>query len=326
MTLTRRNFSIHLGSLCAASMAGSVQAQQPYPSRPITVVVPSGAGGLSDTLARIVTEKAKADLGAAFVIENKPGASGIIAASGVKRAQADGYTVLLANGTSNGAAEALAAKPPYDSIKDFVPVAHVGETQLALVASKKLPVKTAQELLAYARAHPGKLTYGSFGHGSAGHLFGEVMKKENDISMVHVPYKNEADVVQAMIAGEIDLGMLVSAKPFVDEGQVTLFGVTSPSGTAAYPGWPSLSSQGVRGFSNARGFQIFLAPAGTPEPVLKKLGAALTRAISDPVVGKRTLDLGVAPANTPEAEMQTTYRELVEQWRALVKASNVQTH
>ncbi|MGF7055192.1 tripartite-type tricarboxylate transporter receptor subunit TctC [Bosea sp. OAE752] len=315
-----------LAGTLAATMAGSVQAQQPYPNRPITVVVPSGAGGLSDTLARIVTEKAKTELGAAFVIENKPGASGIIAASGVKRAQPDGYTILLANGTSNGAAEALAVKSPYDSAKDFVPVAHVGETQLALVASKKLPVKTAQDLLAYARKNPGKLTYGSFGHGSAGHLFGEVMKKENDISMVHVPYKNEADVVQAMIAGEIDLGMLVSAKPFVDEGQVTLIGVTSPSGTAAYPGWPSLSSQGLLGFSNARGFQIFLAPAGTPEPVLKKLRAALSRAISDPAIGKRVLDLGVAPANTPEAELQATYRELVEQWRALVKASDVQAN
>jgi tripartite-type tricarboxylate transporter receptor subunit TctC len=307
-------------------MAGPGQAQQPYPNRPITVVVPSGAGGLSDTLARIVTEKAKTELGASFVMENKPGASGIIAASGVKRAQPDGYTILLANGTSNGAAEALAAKPPYDSVKDFVPVAHVGETQLALVASKKLPVKTASELLAYAREHPGRLTYGSFGHGSAGHLFGEVMKKENGISMVHVPYKNEADVVQAMISGEIDLGMLVSAKPFVDEGQVTLIGVTSPSGTVAYPGWPSLSSQGVRGFSNARGFQIFVAPAGISEPVLTKLSTALRRAIADPAIAERMIALGVAPASTPAGDLDAVYRELVEQWRALVKASDVHTN
>ncbi|WP_456705021.1 Bug family tripartite tricarboxylate transporter substrate binding protein [Bradyrhizobium sp. USDA 4449] len=281
---------------------------------------------MSDTLARLVCDKARGLIGATFVIENKPGASGIIAGSYVRRATPDGYTIMLANGTSHGAAEALIGKPPYDSGKDFIPIAHVGETQLALIASKKLPVKNVKELLTYATDHPGKLTYGTFGHGSAGHLFGEVLKKENGVDMVHVPYKNEADVVQAMMAGEIDLGILVSAKPYVDQEQVTLIGVTSPSGTAAYPGWPSLSAQGLKGFSNARGFQIFVAPSATPGDIAKKLGDGLSLALADPQLRERILALGVAPTSTPAEMLSSTYVALVEQWRALVKASGIETN
>jgi tripartite-type tricarboxylate transporter receptor subunit TctC len=324
MRLTRRTFSFALATAPAAFVGRKARAQA-YPSRPVTVIVPSGAGGLSDTLARLITDKAKNALNGIFVIDNRPGASGMIAGAAVQRATPDGYTILLANGTSHGAAEALTPRPRYDSVKDFVPIALVGETQVALVAAKKLPVNNAQELLTYLRNNPGRVNYGSFGHGSAGHLFGEVLKKENGVDMVHVPYRSENDVVQAMLGGYIELGMIVSAKPFVDAGQVTAIGVTSPSGTAAYPGWPSLSSQGVKGFSNARGFQMFLAPAGTPDDIVRTLGEALTKAIVDPELTERILLLGVAPANTPPDQLRTTYVELVEQWRALVRASGVQT-
>jgi tripartite-type tricarboxylate transporter receptor subunit TctC len=323
MGIIRRRILMAAVSVCAVCLAGATLAQE-FPSQPITVVVPSGAGSLSDTLARLVVNKAKAYLDATYIVENKPGASGIIAASAVQRAEPDGYTLLLANGTSNGAAEALAKKPPYDSAKDFIPVAYVGETQLALVASKSLPVNNGQELLDYARKNPGKLSYGTFGQGSAGHLFGEVMARDNGVQMVHVPFKNEADVAQAIIAGEIELGMLVSSKTFVDQGQVKLIGVTSPSGTAAYPGWPTLSSQGVKGFSDARGFQMFLAPTGTPEAVVRKLGDALSRAARDPEIAERIKVLGVAPANVDPTQLTGFYQQLVAQWRSLVKQSGVQ--
>ncbi|WP_117194018.1 Bug family tripartite tricarboxylate transporter substrate binding protein [Rhizobium terrae] len=325
MGIIRRTLLLAAISAYAACLAGRATAQE-FPSRPITVVVPSGAGGLSDTLARLVVNKAKTYLDATYIVENKPGASGIIAASAVQRADPDGYTLLLANGTSNGAAEALAKNPSYDSAKDFIPVAFVGETQLALVASKSLPVANGPELLEYARKNPGKLSYGTFGQGSAGHLFAEVMAKNNGVQMVHVPFKNEADVAQAIIGGEIELGMLVSSKTFVDQGQVKLIGVTSPSGTSAYPGWPSLSSQGVKGFSDARGFQMFLAPAGTPEAVVRKLGDALSRAAQDPEVAERIKVLGVAPANVEPAQLNNFYQQLVAQWRTLVKESGVQVN
>ena len=298
-------------------------AADDYPSRPIAIVVPSQAGALSDILARKVADKAAPALQGVIIVENKPGASGAIGANYVKRAAPDGYTILLANGASHGALPYLTKNPPYEPVKDFVPIARVGETQVALVASKKLPVKNAQELLDYARKNPGKLTYGTFGHASAGHLFGEVMKKENGIDMVHVPYKGEGAVMQALMAGDIDLAMIVSAKPYVDQGQVTLIGITSPDGAAAYPDWPTLASQGVKGFSQARGFQVFLAPVGTPQPIIDKLARAFSDAVADPEVRKQLIDLGVSPASEAPQDFPALYRGLVNQWKGLVESAGV---
>lgn len=305
------------------ALSSSLAAASEFPSRTITIVVPSQAGGLGDILARRVGEKVASLLNATIIIDNKPGAAGGIGGSYVMRAPADGYTILLANGASHGALPALTRNPPYDPLKDFVPIARVGETQLALIASRKLPVKNAQELLDYARNNPGKLSYGTFGHASAGHLFGEVMKKENGIEMVHVPYKGENAAVQGLLAGEIDLAMIVSAKPFVDQGQVTLIGITSPDGAEAYPDWPTLASQGVKGFSQARGFQAFLAPVGTPQPAVDKLAKAISDVVGDPAVRKQLLDLGVSPASEKPAEFPALYRSLVSQWKAIVQASGV---
>jgi tripartite-type tricarboxylate transporter receptor subunit TctC len=312
-------------SLIAASLvvASSFAAAAEFPSRTITIVVPSQAGGLGDILARRVGDNVASLLNATIVVDNKPGASGGIGGSYVMRAQPDGYTILLANGASHGALPALTKNPPYDPIKNFAPIARVGETQLALIASKKLPVTNARELLDYARKNPGKLSYGTFGHASAGHLFGEVMKKENGIDMVHVPYKGESAAVQGLLAGEIDLAMIVSAKPFVDQNQVTLIGITSPDGAEAYPDWPTLASQGVKGFSQARGFQAFLAPVGTPQPILDKLAKAISDVIADPAVRKRLLDLGVSPASEKPAEFPALYQSLVSQWKAIVQTSGV---
>jgi len=301
----------------------SPSSAQEYPTRPVIVVVPSAAGSLSDILARLVVEKAAPLLGGKFSVDNRPGASGAIGSAFVARAQPDGYTILLANGASHGAFPALTRKPAYDPLKDFVPVARVGETQLALVASKKLAVGNARELLAYAKQHQGKLSYATFGHGSAGHLFGEVMKKKNGLDMVHVPYKGEALAVQALMGGEVDLAMIVSAKPYVDKGEVKLLGGTSPEGSAAYPGWPTLASQGVAGFSQARGFQAFLAPAGTPDAIVKKLGEALSQAVNHPDVKSRLLDLGVDPAAEPADRFPDVYLDLIQQWRAIVEESGV---
>ena len=307
------------GIFIGATSGGADQ----YPSRPITIVVPSAAGGLGDILARLVSDKAGASLRTTFIVEDRPGASGAIGSTNVMRAAADGYTILLANGASHGALPALNKKLQYDPIKDFAPIARVGETQLALVASTKLPVKNGPELLAYARKNPGKLTYATFGHASAGHLFGEVLKKENGVDMLHVPYKGEAAAIQAVISGEADLAMIVSAKPYVDQGQVTLIGTTSPDKTAAYPDWPTLASQGIRGFTQARGFQIFLAPAATPKPIVEKLASAFADAISTPEMKRKLLELGVNPATEKPEELPAFYRSLVDQWRSIVEASGV---
>ena len=314
------------GSILAAllaALASSLAVAAEFPSRTITIVVPSQAGGLGDILARRVGDKVASLLNATIIVDNKPGAAGGIGGSYVMRAQPDGYTILLANGASHGALPALTKNPPYDPLKNFVPIARVGETQLALIASKKLPVKNAQDLLDYARKNPGKLSYGTFGHASAGHLYGEVMKKENGIEMVHVPYKGESAAVQGLLAGEIDLAMIVSAKPFVEQGQVTLIGITSPDGAEAYPDWPTLASQGVKGFSQARGFQAFLAPIGTPQSAVDKLAKAISDVTADPAVRKQLLDLGVSPASEKPAEFPALYQSLVSQWKAIVQASGV---
>lgn len=308
----------------AFSLAATLaHAQEAFPSRIITIVVGSQAGGLGDILARTIAEMISRTLKATIVIENKPGASGGIAGSYVARAKPDGYTILLANGTSHGALPALSKNPAYDPIKDFTPIARVGETQIALVTSKKLPMKNAQEFLDYARKNPGKLNYGTFGHASAGHLFGEVIKKENGIDMTHIPYKGESAAIQAIVAGEIDLALIVSAKPFVDQGQVNLIGITSPEGAEAYPGWPTLASQGVKGFSQARGFQAFIAPAGTPKPVVDKLAQAIFEVLNDSTVRAKILELGVSPASEQPKDFTEVYLGLVAQWKLIVEASGV---
>lgn len=298
-------------------------AAQEFPARPITIVAPSAAGGLSDIIARLVATKAAAELRGTIIVDNKPGASGAIGASYVMRAPPDGYTILLTNGTTHGAVPVLNKKSGYDPLKDFVPIVRAGETQLALVGSKKLPVKNAQELLAYARANPGKLNYGTFGHGSAGHLFGEVLKKRNGVDIVHVPFKGEAAAMQALIAEEIELAIVVSAKPYVEQSQVTLIGITGAESGAAYPGWPTLSSQKVDGVSLARGFQAFVAPAGTPRAVVDKLADAFAKALADPELRKKLLDLGVNPATERAEEFPALYRTLIEEWKVLIGESGV---
>lgn len=308
--------------LCATALPCTAQE---FPTRPITIVAPSAPGGVSDIIARVVANKAATELRGTIIVENKPGASGAIGGSYVMRAPPDGYTILLTNGTTHGVLPALNKKLAYDPIRDFAPILRVGETQLALVASKKLPVKNAQELLTYARAHPGKMSYGTFGHGSAGHLFGEVLKKRNGVDIVHVPYKGEAAAMQALIAGEIELAIVVSAKPYVEQGQVTLIGITGPESSAAYPGWPTLSSQKIEGFSQARGFQVFVAPAGTPQAIIDKLAGAFSKAIADPEFRRQLLDLGIDPATERVEEFPALFRSLIEQWRALVDESGVTT-
>jgi len=308
--------------LCAMALPC---AAQEFPTRPITIVAPSEPGGISDIIARLVANKAAVELRGTIIVENRPGASGAIGAAYVMRAQPDGYTVLLTNGTTHGVVPALNKKPTYDPIKDFVPIVRVGESQLALVTSKKLPVRNAQELLAYARANQGKLNYGTFGHGSAAHLFGEVLKKRNGVDMVHVPFKGEAAAMQGLLASEIELAIIVSAKPYVEQGQVTLIGLTGPESSAAYPGWPTLSSQNVDGFSLARGFQAFVAPAGTPQAVVDKLAGAFAKALADPEIRKRLLDLGINPATERTEEFPPLYRALIEEWRTLIVESGVTT-
>lgn len=313
-----------VAAACLWAIAASCSAQD-YPARTITFVAPSAAGALSDILARLIGKKVADALNGTIIVEDKPGASGAIGSTYVMRAQPDGYTILLANGASHGALTALSKNPAYDPIKDFVPIARVGETQLALVVSPKLPAKNAQEFLAYARAHPGKLSYGSFGHGSAGHLFGEILKKRNGVDIVHVPFKSEADAVQAILAGQIELAILVSAKPYVEQGQVRLIGTTSPDVNEAYPGWPTLSSQGVEGFSQVRGFQAFLAPVGTPQNVIDKLANAISQAVADPDIRRQLLILGVTPATETPKEFPALYAALVEQWRSVVREAGITT-
>jgi tripartite-type tricarboxylate transporter receptor subunit TctC len=309
----------------AASLAmlGLPCAAQSLPTRPITLVVPSGPGALSDILARLVADHVSRSLGVTIVVVPRPGGSGTIGSAAVMRAQPDGATLLLGNGAAQGVAPFLMPATPYDPLAEFTPIARVGETQLALVTSLRLPVSNAQELIAHARSNPGTLTFGSFGHGSAGHLLGEVLNKENGVDLLHVPYTNEAAAAQALMQGQVDVGILVSAKPLVEQRQARLIGITGPDGSRAFPGWPTLSSQGVKGFDRARGFQAILGPAGMPEALVRRLASAVALALKDTSLRQRLLDLGVDPADEDPVEFPALYRSLVEGWQFIVRRSGV---
>src|SRR5262245_10775317 len=307
---------------CALMWAMPAAGAADYPVRPVTLVVAFTPGGPSDVLSRIVGKKLEQLLGQPFVIENRPGAGGNVAAEQVARAGADGHTLLMGNNSILATNAALYKKINFDPEADFAPISLIGSQANILVVNPQLPVRTMAELIAYAKANPGKVNYGSSGYGAAAHLAAELFKAEAKVDIVHVPYKGAAPALQDLIAGHVQMMFATAASvvPHIQSGQVRPLAVTTLKRTAVFPELATVDELGLKGF-DATTWHGLVAPSRAPKDAITTLHRATVSALGDAAVRKALGDLGVdIVGNTPE-EFSAYIKAEIPKWTAIVKAS-----
>jgi len=297
-------------------------AHAQYPARAIKIVVPYAAGGLPDTMTRAVTPKLGESLGQPVVVENMGGAGGISGVTEVARSQPDGYTLLVADVGQVAINPHLFSKLPYDPMKDLAPVSLIGTSPLYLVAHPSVPANTLTELVAYAKAHPGRLNYGSSGIGSIHHLATEALKVGFGIDIVHVPYKGTGQSVPALLGGQVAL--LYSALPSIaghlKDGRVKILAISSAKRSPQTPEAPTVAESGIPGYDFVAEIGM-LAPAGTPREIIQRLAGEMAKVVKQPEVVQRFTQLGIDPVgSTPQAYAAQNKADF-EKYADLVKAS-----
>jgi len=314
-----------IATLAPGSFAGAQEraaAGAPaYPVRPIRFVVGYPPGGATDIIARAVALRLTDALGQQVLVDNRPGAGGILGSDIVARATPDGYTILLAT-TSHGVNPSLYAKLPYDTVKSFAPVTQVASLQQVLVVNPALPVKSVADLIALAKAKPGQLNFASSGAGQALHLAGELFKTLAGIDIVHVPYKGGAPARTDLLAGQVHMMFesMISVMPFVAGGKLRALAVSGAKRSPAAPGLPTMAEAGVPGFDSS-GWVGVLAPAGTPAPVVGRLHKETVGVLAQADVRERLASSGgEVVGSTPEAFAEFIRQQLAT-WAKVVKAS-----
>ena len=286
-----------LGATALAFVPTAVQAQD-YPAKPITVVVPFSSGGGVDAMARLLADKLRTILGQSVVVDNKPGASGMLGASAVAKAAGDGYTLLLGSAGETAINPFVyKARMQYQPERDLAPITLVARVPNVLVASPTLPVKDTAELVAYAKANPGKLTYATSGVGNPQHLNGELLQAITGMKMTHVPYRGAANQLVDVASGNVDLTFvsLAGAAPFIKGGRVKVIAVTSPQRASFAPDVPAIAEYKPAASYNLENWFGLFAPASTPKAVQTRLNTAVVQALSDPALVKRLQEQGGEP-------------------------------
>jgi tripartite-type tricarboxylate transporter receptor subunit TctC len=309
----------------AAALVGvpaAVHAQQQYPSKPIRFVVPYPAGGPLDTVARLLGQKVSEAVKQPLVIDNKPGAGGNIGADAVAKAPADGYTILMGAVATHAINPSLYPNMPYDAARDFAPITQVASTPNVLVVNPSVPASSVREFIAYAKAHPGKLNFGSGSTGSAGHLAGELFKTMAGVEMTHVPYKGAGPAMNDLIGGQIQLMFdnLASSLGQVRAGKVRALAVTTARRSALAPDLPTIAESGLPGFDISTWFGVF-APAGTPRDVLERLHAEFAHALAAPELREKMLNLGAEPVGSTPDQFAAYIRAESEKYARVIRAS-----
>ena len=311
-----------LPALLLCLLSGWASAQSAYPVRPVRVIVPFPAGQATDVVARMLAQQFTESLGQSFFVENKAGAAAIIGTEQVKNAAPDGYTLLLASSGPLAINPSLYSKLPYDTLKDFQPIGMMVAVPQFLVVNKDFPASNLKELMAYVKQNPGKVNFGSGGSGLTNHLTMELLKIATGMQITHVPYKGAPAAVTALIGGEISM-MFESGPaviPHVSSGKLKVIAVGSPRRSLTLTEVPTVAEAGVPGFS-ALAWAAFLAPAGTPRPIIQKMNAELNAALSKPAIKERLLGMGAETLEyTPEQTAAYLKSEL-ENWAVAVKAS-----
>jgi len=313
-----------LAALAALALAGTAAAQAAYPDKPVTLVVPTAAAGGTDTIARLFADVLGKAFKQSFVVDNRPGANGILGVDYVAKSPGDGYRLLFTYAATMAVNPSLYKKLPYDPVKDFAPVAQIGRGGNLLLVRKDLPVNSIKEFVAYVKAHPDKLSYCSWGNGSGGHLAMESLKKQAGLVMTHVPYKGSGPCVQDLMGGQVDAGFadISSTVEIVRSGRVRALAYSGPSRVPMLPDVPTMTESGYP-FKNYSWYGVF-APAKTPPAIVQRLNAEIVRALKDPVVVKRMQELNFTdlPLTTPE-QFGATLKQDLQDWSALVKSVGV---
>ena len=309
--------------VAAIAAAATAIAADPYPSRPVRLIVPNAAGGNADIVGRIVAEGLTARMGVQFIVDNRPGASTIIGTELVVKAAPDGYTLLLAANTF-AVNPSLVAKLPYDSLRDLVPISLVAQTPQVLAASSTVPVKSVKDLIALAKAKPGTLNYGSTGVGSSANMAGALLSVLAGIQLVHVPYKGTAQLLTETMAGHLHLAIpsLTSSLPHIRSGKLRALGVTSSTRSAQFPELPTIAEAGVPGYQSVI-WNGVMAPRATPQGVLDRLNREVAAAMRSPEAVQRYSGLGAETLSSTPAEFAKFLRAEIEQNARVIRESGL---
>ncbi len=322
---SRRDIIIGGASLAAPALwSGAARAADPYPTKVVTIVVPQAPGGANDVIGRALAQKLAASLGGAVIVENRQGAGGNVGTTYVARQPKDGHTLLLNAQSAQTINPFLYRKVPFDPVKDFDPVMVVGVAPYMLAANTALPVKNLNDLVALAKAQPGRINYASAGNGTVNHMLGEMLKTAAGIDIVHVPYRGAAAAATDVIAGQaqITFGSLAGLMPFVKSGQLRTLGVCTEKRTQLAPDQPTLAETIPGLYANAW-YGLFV-PSGTPRDVINKLHSEIAKIMGTADMKERLAGLGVESAPSTPEQLASLLREDLVRWAKIVKDSGAQ--
>jgi tripartite-type tricarboxylate transporter receptor subunit TctC len=319
MTGPRRALALATTLLAATSLLATLCLAQDYPTRPIKIIVPFGAGGPADVTARLIGNVLQENFGQPFVVENRTGAGGVIGTLEAAKSPSDGYTLLMMSNTQT-ANESLVPQRKYELMRDLAPIAPVNYSDLVIVVHPQVPAKTLQEFIALAKSQPGKLNYASSGQGTPYHMAGELFKTMAGIDLVHVPYRNSGEARSGVIGGQVQMMIdaLPAMAPNINENQVRALASTGKTRSSVLPNIPTAGEAGVPGYE-ATIWLGLMAPAGTPKPVVDKLNAAVNAAVKRPEIIKLWTEQGVVPMSMNPEEFDQYLRGDIVKWAEVVK-------
>ncbi len=317
----RHAAAITLAALAALGVNSSALAQDRYPSRPVTLIVPQAPGGANDTIARIVAQKLSEALGQQFIVDNKPGAGGNIGTAAAAKAKNDGYTLMLTVNSAHVINPSLYKSTGFDPVKDFDPITPVATAGYVLVANNSFAPKTVAELIAAAKAAPGKYMIASAGNGTLNHLIGEMLGKAAGIELTHVPYKGASAAVTDLVGGQVQVSVqsLPSSISFIKAGKLKVLGVVNEKRVAALPDVPTIGET-INGFGSTPWYGLF-APAGTPKAIVAQLQAAVAQVLDAPDTKDKLATVGCEPFKGTPEQFAALVKDDLPRWAKIVKDS-----
>jgi tripartite-type tricarboxylate transporter receptor subunit TctC len=323
MRLNRRHLLLAASS-GALAFTGAARGQATWPAKPVRIIVPLAAGSAVDNAARIVAQKMGTELGQSFVLENQPGAAGLVGAGNVAKAAPDGYTLGGFNDSIMTMVPHMHAKMPWDILKDFEPVSLVATVEWGLVVNADSPIRTAADLIASAKRTPGDLTYGSGGNGSPQHIAMALFASQAGVQMKHVPYKGATQAAMGVAGQEVQAAFqgIATVTSLVKAGKLRLIAVATPRRMPQFPDVPTVAESGLPGFEFNSWFAM-MAPAGTPRPIVQALHGAIQKSLADPEIREKLNGQGLTPRGTSPDELGAAMRPQFARYGALIKQNGI---
>ena len=314
-----------LATLVALATLASAQDYSIYPTRLVRFVLPTSPAGSVDNYARLIAREMQANLGQSFIIENRPGATGLIGIELVRRAAADGYAVLFASNTTLVLGPLPRVPRPFDAAQDFTPISKLFRYPLYLLVHPSLPARSIKEFIAFARARPGQLVYASAGTAAMSHVVGELFGDATGVKVIHAPYKGPTPALLSTVAGETHFvfNNIGASQPLVTAGKLCGLAITGATRSPALPDMPTMTELGMRGFDNVYTWVGVVAPAHLPQPILAKLSAEMTRIMRTPEMEKRILNDGYVPVVNTPAQFKSDIQAEVETWSRVIRERGI---